>query len=60
MLQMTTQFVVPYGREGQTAMRVTGVVVRQMDVKENRRVRVAKLSKIINTLHKDTLARLAK
>jgi hypothetical protein len=34
--------------------------VRQIDTKEKRRKRVAQLSKIINAVHKDTLARLAK
>lgn len=58
MRQMTTNFVVPAQHE--TLMfRVTGPV-RQIDIKERRRKRVSALSKVVNELHKETLARLAK
>ncbi len=59
MRSMTTNFVVPAPHDTRPALRVTEPV-RQIDVKEKRRKRVAHLSKVINAVHKDTLARLAK
>jgi hypothetical protein len=59
MRSITTNFVVHASHDTRPALRVTEPV-RQIDIKEKRRQRVAKLSKIVNHLHKDTLARLAK
>ncbi len=59
MRQMTS-IKVGYAHEPATEpLRVNGPV-RQMDVKEKRRQRVAKLSKLVNAVHKDAFARLAK
>jgi len=59
MRSMTTNSVVHAPHETRTALHVTEPV-RQIDTKEKRRKRVAQLSKIVNTVHKDALARLAK
>lgn len=59
MRQMTARFVVSQRHETPSALHVTEPV-RLMDTREKRRKRIAALSKIVNALHKDTLARLAK
>jgi len=59
MFRMTANFKVSYRRETVPVLRVTEPV-RQMDAKEQRRQRVAKLSRVLNALHGETLARLAK
>lgn len=59
MRQMTTRFVVSPPHETPAALHATEPV-RLIDTREKRRKRVASLSKVINGLHKDTLARLAK
>ena len=56
---MTTHFVVMPSQETPSPLHVTEPV-RLIDMKERRRERIAVLSKMINLLHKETLARLAK
>jgi hypothetical protein len=56
---MTTNFVAKLRHGMWPTLRVTEPV-RQIDTKTERRKRIAALSKVVNALHKDTLARLAK
>ncbi len=59
MRQMTTNFVVSPPKEASAALRVTEPV-RQMDMRERRRKRIAALSAIAHAVYGDAFARLAK
>lgn len=58
MRQITTNFVVPPPKQAPTVLRVTEPV-RQMDMREKRRKRVAALSEIAHAIYGEDFARLA-